>query len=140
MIYSLAAFIALVGLAETTFLTVKHLSGETFVCLTGSGCSGVLSSKYASFNGIPTAAFGALAYFLAFSASILAAFHYVFARRAFAFIVLIVFLFTCWFLYLQAFVLRTFCDYCLLSAAFSFALAGLAVAAPPASEPTRFKE
>jgi uncharacterized membrane protein len=35
---------------------------------------------------------------------------------------------TLWLLYVQAFVLHAFCDYCLLSAAVTFTLAGLVVA------------
>jgi uncharacterized membrane protein len=41
------------------------------------------------------------------------------------------FLATLYLLYLQAFVLKSFCDYCLFSAALVFLLAGLLVAAPP---------
>jgi uncharacterized membrane protein len=35
---------------------------------------------------------------------------------------------TCWLLYLQAFVLHTFCDFCLLSAAFTVFLSAIACA------------
>jgi uncharacterized membrane protein len=41
------------------------------------------------------------------------------------------FLATLWFLYVQAFLLHAYCRYCLLSAAMTFLLTGLLIAAPP---------
>ncbi|MEP6698780.1 MAG: vitamin K epoxide reductase family protein [Verrucomicrobiota bacterium] len=118
------------GLADATFLTVKHLTGESLACGESFGCSEVLGSKYASFRGIPLAAAGALAYFTAFSSATLAAAGYARARTVLALVVAGMFLMSLWLLYLQAFVLHAFCRYCLLSAAFSFALAGIVVALP----------
>jgi len=63
------------------------------------------------------AAIGAFAYFTVFSLSILAAFNYRFARPLLAALVAGMFLMTLWLLYLQAFVIRHLCQYCLLSAA-----------------------
>jgi hypothetical protein len=71
---TIAAVISLAGLADATYLTVTHLTGDDLVCGSPGGCSAVLSSVYASVAGIPTAAFGALAYFVAFSSATLAAF------------------------------------------------------------------
>ncbi len=45
--------------------------------------------------------------------------------------VTLMFLTTLWLLYLQAFVLHAFCDYCLFSAALIFLLSGLLIAKPP---------
>ena len=127
---AIAAVIALAGLADATFLAVKHLTGESLACGESFGCSEVLGSAYASFRGIPLAAVGALAYFTAFSAATLAAFGYVRARTVLAVVVVGMFLVSLWLLYLQAFVLHAFCRYCLLSAAFTFALTGIVVALP----------
>ncbi|MGI8435533.1 MAG: vitamin K epoxide reductase family protein [Chthoniobacterales bacterium] len=127
-----AALLALVGLAEATYLTALHLAGAHVVCVTAANCSQVLSSAYASFGRIPLASVGGLGYFAVFSFAVLALFGY---RRATTFLALTVgamFLTTLWLLYLQAFVLHAFCDYCLFSAALIFLLAGLLVALPPA--------
>jgi uncharacterized membrane protein len=127
--YTIAAIIALIGLADATYLTVTHLTGEDVVC--GSGdCSVVLSSVYANVAGIPTAAFGALAYFAVFSSALLAAFGYRRARIFLRLVVAVMFGVTVWLLYVQAFILHAFCPFCLLSAALTFFLAGIIVATP----------
>jgi uncharacterized membrane protein len=127
---TIAAVISLAGLADATYLTVTHLTGDDLVCGSSWGCSAVLGSVYASVAGIPTAAFGALAYFVAFSSATLAAFGYARARTVLMLVVMAMFGATLWLLYLQAFVLHAFCPFCLLSAAFTFLLAGIVVATP----------
>lgn len=133
ILYSVAALIALLGLAETTYLTVLHLSGANIVCLGTSTCSEVLRSKWASIGPVPLASLGAMAYFLAFSCATLAAFGYQRAPLGLAVMVGIMFLTTLGLLYLQAFVLHAFCEYCLLSAAMTFLLAGIVIAIPSES-------
>ena len=125
------ATIALGGLADATFLTVAYLAGDDSVCGPSSGCSQVLGSAYAAIGGIPTAAFGVVAYFVAFSCAVCAAFGYRLARRALNLTIVVMFLATFGFLYLQAFVLHAFCPFCLLSAALTFLLSGLALATTP---------
>ena len=112
-----AALLALVGLCDAVYLTVEHLNGTSLQCSITHGCAEVLGSRYATVGGLPLAAFGAAAYFTAFSLSTLAAFGYASTRRLLAALVALMFLFTLWLLYLQAFVLHAFCQYCLLSAA-----------------------
>ena len=124
------ALIALAGLADATYLTVAHLAGDNSVCGPSAGCSQVLGSSYAAVGEIPTAAFGVLAYFTAFACAICAAFGYRRARAVLNITVALMLLATLWFLYLQAFVLHAFCPFCLLSAALTFLLAGLALVIP----------
>ncbi|MFL6568247.1 MAG: vitamin K epoxide reductase family protein [Chthoniobacterales bacterium] len=130
IVYSIVAIIALLGVAEATYLTVMHLSGANVVCIASSGCSQVLRSAWASVRGIPLAAIGGLAYFTVFSGATLAAFHYRRAETVVAIMVALMFLATLGLLYVQARVLHAFCDYCLLSAAMIFLLAGLVIALP----------
>ena len=112
------AAVSLVGLADATYLTVEHMTGQSVRCMIVSGCDEVLQSSYATVaGGIPVAALGALAYFAVFSLATLAAFGYAGARRLVAPLVALMFLATLWFFYLQAFVIHAFCAYCLLSAA-----------------------
>jgi uncharacterized membrane protein len=123
------ALIALVGLADAAYLTVEHITGRSVRCMIVSGCDEVLQSRYATIAaGVPVAALGALAYFTVFSLATLAAFGYSGARRLIAPLVAVMFLATLWFFYLQAFVIRAFCAYCLLSAAVTTTLTLLVVA------------
>ena len=120
--YVIAALLSLVGLADSIYLTVQHLSGQSLRCTIISGCSEVLSSAYSHIGSVPLAALGAIAYFTVFDLSILAAFGYRFARPLLAGLVGVMFLTTLWLLYLQAFVIHHFCQYCLLSAAVTIGL------------------
>ncbi len=129
MIYVPAMLVALIGLADSVYLTVQHLTGQSVKCTVTNGCSAVLGSKYAMIAGIPTAAFGALAYFAAFSLATLAVFGYSQARTCLAILVVPMFLMTCWLIYLQAFVLHAFCEFCLLSAAMTTTLTVLVISA-----------
>ena len=116
-LYAAAATLALIGLGDALYLTIQHLTGHSVRCSITSGCSQVLSSSYAQIAGVPTAAFGVAAYFTVFSLATLALFGYGWARTALALVVACMFAATLWLLYLQAFVLHAFCQYCLLSAA-----------------------
>ena len=129
MLYGLAAFVSLIGLADSIYLTVEHLSGRSVRCTIVSGCSEVLSSSYATVRGIPLAAIGAIAYFTVFSLATLAAFGYSRLGKVLIFIVSAMFLTTLWLLYLQAFVIRHFCQFCLLSALVTTTLTILIIAA-----------
>jgi uncharacterized membrane protein len=114
--YLIAALLSLVGLADAIYLTVQDLTGQNLRCTIVTGCAEVLGSKYAHLGPIPLASVGALAYFSVFSLAILAAFRYRFAGALLLALVSVMFLMTLWLLYLQAFVIHHFCQYCLLSA------------------------
>ena len=126
-LFIIIACVALVGLADAIYLTVQHVTGQSVRCTIVSGCSEVLSSSYASFNGVPLALIGAIAYFAVFSLAILAAFSYPLVRKLLVVAVGLMFLTTLWLLYLQAFVIGHFCQFCLLSAAVTIVLSMLVV-------------
>jgi uncharacterized membrane protein len=117
-----AAIVALVGIADAVYLTIHHLTTVPVPCSLMMGCEVVLTSPYAEIAGIPIAAFGALAYFVAFSLAILAAFGNRIAWNLFGVQMAIMAAVTCWLLYLQAFVLNAFCQFCLVSALATFTL------------------
>ena len=120
--YGAAALLSLVGLVDALYLTIEHVTGQSVQCTIFSGCSEVLSSSYAVVAGIPLAAIGAAAYFSVFSLATLAAFGYHVAKPLLMLLVAVMFLVSLWLVYLQAFVIREFCQYCLLSAAITTAL------------------
>ena len=128
--YLIAALLSLVGLADALYLTIQHITGQSLRCTVISGCSEVLSSPYAQVGPVPLAALGAVAYFTVFSLSILALFGYQFVKPLLRMLVAVMFLMTIWLLYLQAFVIRHFCQYCLISAAVTIVLTALLLIAP----------
>ena len=127
VLYGIAAFVSLIGLADSIYLTVEHLSGRSVRCTIVSGCSEVLSSPYATVRGYPLAALGAIAYFTVFSLATLVAFGYRGLGKLLTVIVGAMFLTTLWLLYLQAFVIRHFCQFCLLSALVTITLTILVI-------------
>ena len=121
-LYAVAALLSLLGLADALYLTVEHVTGQSVRCTIISGCSEVLSSPYAVVAGVPLAMIGAAAYFTVFSLATLAAFNYRIAGTLLTVLVTAMFLVSLWLIYLQAFVIREFCQYCLLSAAITTGL------------------
>lgn len=121
-LYIVSACLALVGLADSIYLTVQHITGQSVRCTIVSGCSEVLSSTYASINGVPLALIGAIAYFTVFSLAILAAFGYPLVGKLLVVVTGLMFLTTLWLIYLQAFVIGQLCQFCLLSAAVTILL------------------
>ena len=120
--YVITALLSLLGLADALYLTVEHVTGQSVQCTVISGCSEVLSSSYAVVAGVPLALIGAAAYFSAFSLATLAAFGYRVAASLLRPLVVAMFLVSLWLVYLQAFVIREFCQYCLFSAAVTLGL------------------
>ena len=111
------ALLALIGFADATFLTLEHYRGATPPCFLVTGCATVTTSSYSTILNIPVALLGALYYLTILIGSIL----YLDTRRTI--IIRLVgaltplgFIFTLWFLYVQAFILNAFCVWCILSA------------------------
>lgn len=120
--YITAAALSLIGLADSLYLTVQHVTGQSVRCTVVSGCSEVLSSPYAVVAGYPLAGLGAAAYFSVFSLATLAVFRYRIAGKLLLPLVVVMALTSVWLFYLQAFVIHAFCQFCLLSAAITIGL------------------
>lgn len=117
-----AALTALVGLGDSIYLTAYHLRAEPVPCNILSGCETVLTSPYAEIAGVPLAAFGAAAYFVAFALAILALYGGQLAWKLFGLQVALMAAYTVWLIYVQAVILGAFCQFCLLSAVTTFIL------------------
>lgn len=122
-LYTASALLSLVGLADAIYLTVEHMAGRAVQCTITTGCNEVLSSGYATIAGVPLAGLGAIAYFAAFSLAILGIFGNRTARTLLFYLVALMFAFTIWLFFVQAFVLHAFCQFCLLSGAVTLLLA-----------------
>ena len=120
----IAALVGCFGFVDSGYLTIEHLQGSYIRC--GDDCSAVLGSKYAEgVAGVPLAAFGVMAYGSVVAAAVFAACGSKLGRQALVILATIMALVSLWLLYLQAFVIHSFCKYCLASAAASWTLAGL---------------
>jgi uncharacterized membrane protein len=117
-----AALVALVGLADAIYLTIHHFTGEKVPCSVTGGCEAVLTSAYAEIGGMPLAAFGAAAYFIAFSLAILTAFGNRPMWKIFGGVATLMAGYSVYLIYVQKFEIKEFCQYCLLSAATSVTL------------------
>lgn len=120
------ASIAFLGFADASYLAAKHYLGSPLVCFIFSDCNTVTASPYAYFLGIPVSLFGALYYLTVFILLVLffdtKSPHWL---RWATLITPIGFIASAWFVFVQAFILESYCLYCLLSALTSTLLAAL---------------
>ncbi|OGI81672.1 hypothetical protein A3I25_00740 [Candidatus Nomurabacteria bacterium RIFCSPLOWO2_02_FULL_42_17] len=112
--------LAIVGFVESTYLTAEHFRGEIPPCTIVTGCETVLTSKYSTVAGIPVALFGALYYlFLAILAVLFLDKKQTSILRLIARVTPLGFLASAFFVYLQVFVIKEICVYCMTSAVIS---------------------
>ncbi len=123
-----ASLVAIVGLVDSIYLTVHHYTAEPVPCSIIEGCEQVLTSQWAEIGGIPLAAFGAAAYFVAFSLAILTAFGDWRMWKLFGVHSTIMAGVSIYLIYLQGAVIGAFCQFCLVSAATSILLFLLTIA------------
>jgi len=117
------AIAALIGFVDSSYLTAEHYRGVIPPCAAIRGCEQVLTSAYSVVAGVPVSVGGMLYYGLLLV--LLIAFFDTQDRRllrAACWLTIGGFLATLYFIYLQAFVLHAFCQYCLLSAFVSLVL------------------
>lgn len=125
------ASIAAAGTAVSAYLAISKLAGGSpLFCESGSACDVVQGSRYGEFLGLPTAAWGAFLYAVVGVLALLG----VSARRWLALYVLSVaaVAFSGYLTYLEVFVLRALCPYCLAVAALAVVLLVVVIMRRPA--------
>lgn len=127
-ILTVALIVALLGIINASYLAYAAFAGEAPTCLLNSGCDIVAASPYSRVFGIPLALFGVFFYSIiaGFSAWGMAVKHAPIERYLLA-LTSLGFLLSLYFLYLQAFVIHAYCEYCLFSLFDSTALLGISV-------------
>lgn len=109
--------LALFGFADAVYLSVMHFQGADVGCSFITGCDQVLTSDYATLFGVPLAYLGVLYYLtLLFGVTL---YYQTEIDKILTGLLLINgsgFLFSLWLIYLQAFVINAFCQFCLISA------------------------
>ncbi len=122
LVFALLA-ISPIGFIDATFLTINHYTGAIPPCSIVKGCEQVTTSVYSSVFGIPIALVGALYYLTVIVGLIL----YLDTRRAqilklVAWFTTVGFVASLGLVFLQLFVIRAICIYCMVSAATSTVL------------------
>jgi len=118
--------VALLGFADAAFLTVEHYRGVIPPCSIISGCETVLTSPYSNVLGFPVALGGSIYYFAVMVGSLIfleskhlsaniQAHHWGILKWTLLATTLGL-LASLWFVFLQAFVIHSYCQYCLGSA------------------------
>lgn len=118
--------VSILGFADATYLSVKHFTGENIPCTITHGCDVVTKSAYSEILGIPVALLGSAFYLTVFALVFLAMDNKNMRLLRYAGLFTIVgFGASLWFLAAQAFLIRAFCQWCLVSAATSTVLFAL---------------
>lgn len=122
----IAAFsVAGLGVGVAAYLTYVHYAGlQPFCAGDGGGCERVQSSAYATLGAIPVAVLG-LAGYLAITVALIAPGEP--ARLAAATLAITGLGFSAYLTYLELFVIRAICQWCVASAVLSALLAALTV-------------
>ena len=112
--------VSLLGFIDATYLTLEHFLGKIPTCFVVNGCERVLTSVYSQIFGVPLALFGSIFYL---SILVLSFVYAEFKKEKFWIWLMLVsfvgFGASTAFIYIQLFILRAFCFYCLVSAASS---------------------
>jgi uncharacterized membrane protein len=116
IIQYIASGVALLGLADAIYLTVHHYNATAVPCGLTGGCEMVLTSAYATLFGQPLGLYGAAAYFTAFALAFLAAYENDIAWKLFGLLATVMMAFSVWLIFVQAYYINAYCQYCLLSA------------------------
>jgi len=127
----LASFVlAVLGLADTVYLTFLKFTHQEAMCMSVGDCYTVNTSPYAEIYGIPIALLGALAYLAILAVLWLEPRHSWVAEHGPMVIFAMTFagvLYSAYLTYLEAEVIHAFCPYCLFSAAVLLFLLILAI-------------
>jgi uncharacterized membrane protein len=130
-IYVALTTAAFFGMMDSSYVAFHASQGFLIPCGFAGGCDQVLNSAYARFLGISIAWFGLAFYLIITATSLFALFGYPEALRLSFIPAALAFPTTLYLFYLQAFVIRAFCDYCLLSASLVIVIFGLHLCARP---------
>lgn len=112
--FKIILFLSILNLIVSSYLFYLDLKKEVPFCLINSGCEFILQNKYSRIFNIPIAFLG-IVYFLIlliFSFLIFKGKNYLI--KFFKIITTFGFLFALYLIYLQFFVIKSFCQYCLV--------------------------
>src|SRR5205809_7821705 len=124
--------LAFVGMVDSAYVGLSGLQGFVVPCeISGGGCEQVLNSPYSHISGVPIAWIGFFFYGWVTACAILTVFGFPRWLKLSLGANVPAFAFTLYLLYVQAFVPKALCDYCLLSALLVTLILGLHLFAKP---------
>ena len=127
ILWSLIA-LALVGFTDSAFLLAKRVSGAPIPCFITSGCDTVSKSPYSVMFGVPLAAWGVLFYLgIGFLALLYMDTKNLLIAKLIPIATTLGFISSAYFIYVQKFLIKAFCIYCILSATISTILFALGI-------------
>lgn len=116
IVFSIFILFAILGIINAGYLSVTALSGNVPTCNFIHGCDLVAKSPYSYVFGIPLALFGVFFYTMILGFSLWGFMSNIARVRMYLRpLVFLGFLLSLYFLYLQAFVIHAYCEYCLFS-------------------------
>jgi uncharacterized membrane protein len=111
------ALLGITGFFDSGYLAIKHYSGDSIACSIFKGCDIVTTSVYSEIWGIPVALIGVVYYLTILILSIIFLdtdkIKYLFLASR---LTVVGFIASAVFVYLQLFVIKALCLYCLISA------------------------
>ena len=118
--------LSFIGFVDATYLTISHYQHSSPNCNIISGCEDVLFSSYSTVAGVPVALAGMFYYLTIFILTV----HYLNTKKGKTItltskLTVLGLLASIYFVYLQIFVIGSFCQFCMLSAIVSTALFAL---------------
>lgn len=117
--------LSILGIADAGYLTYKHNRKQPLICPIGDDCSAVTESKWGRIFGVRNESLGLLYYGGLFASMFGALFAPGFSQYVLAYLPWLVgsgTLFSLFLVFVQAFVIKKYCFYCLVSAGISILL------------------
>ncbi|MBT3282960.1 vitamin K epoxide reductase family protein [bacterium] len=112
--------LSIVGIFDTSYLTIKRFTHKSVNCSVFEGCDFVTTSSYSAILGVPVAVLGIIFYVSVFALTL----WYLKSKNKKVLMSIlglsgVGLLMSIWFVYTQAFILDAYCLYCLVSAGLS---------------------
>src|SRR5688500_7401372 len=127
----ISIILAVLGMMISGYLTWVHLTNGSALCVGGGGgCDAVQQSIYSDVAGIPVALIGLLGYAAILACLLLEKWNARFAQiapHAVFGVSLVGVLYSAYLTYLELFVIRAICQYCVASAVLMLAVLGIAI-------------
>jgi uncharacterized membrane protein len=119
--------LAVIGLIDASYITVNHYAGTYLSCSADAACDEVLNSEFSTLGPIPISAMGLLYYLAILGLAVCPASKFSLRQPILVVLTGCGLAVSAYLIWLQAAVLHSFCNYCMLSAAVCLLLFATAI-------------